>query len=122
MKFRTADCCSLSAQIDSNVSAVVHSPPQLVHSRTAVASTRRDSSGRLHRGQSPTFSSVKTSMLLAFRPQCTQNLLPRNIRLRQAGQATVFKRELQNSHCERSLSTELPQLGQFRAWADMSLL
>src|SRR5688572_25902459 len=112
MKFNTADCCSLSAQSVSKVSAFVHRPPHPMHSRTAVASIRIDSSGLLQRGQSPTFTSVITSTLRVFLPQCSQNLAPRNIRPRHEGHATVFRRELQNSHCVLLLSTAPPQSGQ----------
>jgi hypothetical protein len=45
-------------------------------------------------------------------PQCEQCLLPRNIMPKHEGQATVARRDLQNSHDVELAGAAAPQLGQ----------
>lgn len=52
-------------------------------------------------------------------PQCEQNFAPRKIMPKQAGHATVARRELQCSQRVASEEVAAPQLGQFKDWAAM---
>src|SRR5829696_361499 len=122
MKLSTADCCSLSVQRASNVSTVSQKPPQFVHSRRFVLSISNDSRGFLHLGQFAGMPVSTTSAGTARVPQLPQNSLPRNMSRRHEGHATVFRRDLQNSHCVRSLATAPPQFGQFNASGCISLI
>src|SRR4029079_9386599 len=75
------------------------------------------SSPVLLRGQIPGLFSSAVLASTAAAPQWPQNLLPKNIRPRHFGQATVFRRVLQNSQTVESLATPAPQFGQLRVSA-----